>query len=85
VTRIVVGLPLRLSGERGPEADRAVTFAEALEGFLGLPVELQDERLSTVEAERNLRRAGVRGRDQRVVVDRSAATIVLQAWLDRTR
>jgi putative Holliday junction resolvase len=82
---VVVGLPLRLSGERGPEAERATEFAEALRGFLGLPVELQDERLSTVEAERNLRDAGISGRGRRAVVDRTAAAVLLQAWLDRHR
>jgi putative Holliday junction resolvase len=82
---VVVGLPLRLSGERGPEAERAEEFARALGSFVGLPVELQDERLSTVEAERNLRQAGVRGRDRRAVIDPSAAAVILQAWLDRHR
>jgi putative pre-16S rRNA nuclease len=82
---IVVGLPLRLSGARGPEAARAEAFADALRGFLDLPVELQDERLSTVEAERNLREAGLTGRERRAVVDRSAAAVLLQAWLDRHR
>jgi putative pre-16S rRNA nuclease len=82
---IVVGLPLRLSGARGPEAERAEAFADALRGFLDLPVELQDERLSTVEAERNLREAGLTSRSRRAVVDRSAAAVLLQAWLDRHR
>ena len=85
VALIVVGLPLRLSGERGPEADQAVTFADTVRDALGLPVELQDERLSTVEAERHLRAAGLSSRDQRAVVDPSAAAILLQAWLDRHR
>ena len=47
-----------------------------------MPVALQDERLTTVEAERSLREAGVRGRDRRAVVDRTAAAVILQAWLD---
>ena len=50
-----------------------------------VPVEFQDERLSTVEAERALREAGVTGRERRRVVDRSAATVILQAWLDAHR
>ncbi len=85
VTLIVVGHPLRLSGERGEAADRAEKFAEALRGFLGLPVELQDERLTTVQAERGLAGAGVRGRTQRAVVDQAAAAVILQAYLDRHR
>ena len=47
-----------------------------------MPIELQDERLSTVEAERSLREAGLTGRARRRIVDRSAATVILQAWLD---
>ncbi len=83
VTEIVVGLPLRLSGESGEAADHARKFAEALEAFLHVPVVLQDERLSTVEAERGLATAGVRGRARRRVVDQMAAAVILQAYLDR--
>lgn len=83
--RIVVGYPLRMSGETGEAADQARRFAEALRGFVGLPVDLQDERLSTVEAQRRLTGAGVRGRQQRRVVDPAAATVILQAYLDRRR
>ncbi len=85
VTAIVVGHPLSLSGEPREAADHAEKFAQALQGFLGIPVELQDERLSTVEAERGLREAGVKGRRRREVVDQSAATVILQASLDRRR
>ncbi len=84
-TTVVVGLPLSMSGERGPAAAKADAFADALRSFLTVPVELQDERLSTVEAERGLRDAGVTGRERRNVVDRTAATVILQAWLDTTR
>ena len=81
-TLVVVGLPLSMSGEHGTQALHATSFADALRGFLDVPVELQDERLSTVEAERGLRAAGVKGRDRRRVVDRTAAAVILQAWLD---
>jgi putative holliday junction resolvase len=84
-TAVVVGLPLSMTGERGPAAVKADSFAGALRSFLLVPVELHDERLSTVEAERALRQAGVDGRDRRKVVDRSAATVILQAWLDQRR
>jgi putative holliday junction resolvase len=84
-TEIVVGHPIGLSGEPGRAADHALKFAEALRGFLGLPVSLQDERLTTVQAERGLADAGVRGRARRNVVDQAAATLILQAYLDRTR
>jgi putative Holliday junction resolvase len=85
VAEIVVGHPLRMSGGSGEAADQAERFAEALHGFLGLPVHLQDERLTTVQAHRELARAGLSGRDRRVVVDESAATLILQAFLDRQR
>lgn len=85
VTAIVVGQPLSLSGRKGEAADHAEKFAQALRGFLGLPVVLQDERLTSVEAERQLSDAGLKGRKRRGVVDQTAATLILQAYLDRTR
>ena len=84
-TQIVVGHPLTMAGERGGSAQRAEAFADALGSFVGVPVALQDERLTTVEATRALAEAGVAGRDRRRSVDRSAAAILLQAYLDRTR
>jgi putative Holliday junction resolvase len=84
VAEIVVGHPVHLSGRRGEAADQAEQFAQALRAVLNLPVALQDERLSTVEAERNLVRAGVSGRGRREVIDQAAAVIILQAYLDRT-
>jgi putative Holliday junction resolvase len=83
-TLVVVGHPLLLSGEAGERAHHAERFAGALEAFLEVPVLLQDERLSTVEADRALAEAGASGRERRRTVDRSAATVILQAWLDAT-
>jgi len=85
VTAIVLGQPLALSGDKGEAADHAEKFAQALRDFLEIPVFLQDERLTTVQAERRLSEAGMRGRDRRPVVDQTAATLILQAYLDRTR
>jgi putative holliday junction resolvase len=82
VTLVVIGHPLHLSGEAGKRAHHAERFAEALNAFLDVPVLLQDERLSSVEADRALRQAGASGRERRRTVDRSAATVILQAWLD---
>ena len=82
VTLVVIGHPLHLSGEAGERAHHAERFAAALEAFLDVPVLLQDERLSSVEADRALRGAGASGRERRRTVDRSAATVILQAWLD---
>ena len=84
VVQLVVGLPLKLSGDRGEAAVAAEAFADALRQAFGLPVALQDERLSTVEAHRGLAAAGASGRDRKRVVDRSAAAVILQAYLDRT-
>jgi putative Holliday junction resolvase len=85
VTAVVVGHPRSMSGASGPRAQQAEAFAEALRAIVGVPVELHDERLSTAEAERSLREAGVSGRRRRKVVDESAATVILGAWLDAHR
>jgi putative Holliday junction resolvase len=84
-TLLVIGLPRSMSGEEGSRAALAREFGAALDAIVRVPIEFQDERLSTVEAERALREAGVTGRDRRRVVDRSAATVILQAWLDAHR
>ena len=85
VTLVVVGHPLLLSGESGERAHHAERFAAAIREALDVPVHLQDERLSTVEADRALRETGAGGRDRRRTIDRSAATVILQAWLDTDR
>nr|WP_228255298.1 Holliday junction resolvase RuvX [Ornithinimicrobium avium] len=82
---VVVGLPRSLSGEEGLAARRARDYADSLQRRLDVPVRLWDERLTTVDAHRNLHRSGVRGRDQRAVVDQVAAVLILQAALDARR
>lgn len=82
---IVVGLPLRLDGTEGDAAAAARRLADEARRQTGLPVELWDERLSTVEAERSLIAQGVRRRRRRERVDAVAAAVVLQAWLDAHR
>jgi putative Holliday junction resolvase len=83
--RIVVGLPLRLDGTRGPEAAAAKQLADAVRKASGLPVELVDERMTTAAAERSLIAGGVRREKRRLVVDGVAATLLLQGHLDRKR
>ena len=83
--RIVVGLPLRLDGTQGPEAIAARELAAGIRTASGLPVELVDERLTTVAAERSLVAGGVRREKRRLTVDRVAAALMLQAHLDRRR
>jgi putative holliday junction resolvase len=84
-TDVVVGHPLSLSGERGPAARQAEEFADGLRLLLRVPVHLQDERLSTVEAERGLRAAGAGARDRRRAVDAAAAAVILESFLARER
>lgn len=80
-TTVVVGLPRSMSGDEGMRATKARAFADALGAIVDVPVVLQDERLSTVEAERALRDAGITGVRRRRVVDEQAATVILGAWL----
>ena len=78
-------MPRTLAGRDGPAAEAARAFADALAGVLEVPVELSDERLTTVVATRQLRERGVKGRKQRAVVDQAAAVEILQGWLDTHR
>lgn len=82
VSQLVVGLPLRLSGEEGPEAIAAREFAGQLESRLQLPVEMWDERMTSVQAERTMLEGGMRRQKRRMERDRLAATLILQSWLD---
>jgi putative Holliday junction resolvase len=83
--RIVVGLPLRMNGSHGPEAKAARELADALRKASGLPVELVDERLTTVSAERSMIEGGASRAKRRAGVDRVAATLLLQSHLDSKR
>src|SRR6476619_3246719 len=85
VTLIVMGLPLSLDGSHGPRAMHEEAFAENLRAAVPVPVARQGARLTTVEAERALRAAGLKGHERRSVVDAEAARIALQAWLDARR
>jgi len=82
VACVVVGLPLRLDGGESTASRRARRFADQVREACGVPVELWDERLTTAAAQRALREAGVGGRRGRQVVDRVAATVLLQSYLD---
>jgi len=79
---VLVGLPLNMDGTRGPAARAAEEEAAALGRLLEVPVELVDERLTTVTAERVLLGQGKRAPARRRVVDQTAAAVLLQAWLD---
>jgi putative Holliday junction resolvase len=81
--RLVVGLPLEMSGNEGRQAGRVRAFAERAATHLGLPLEYWDERLTTVAAERTLLEADMSRRKRRQVIDKVAATIILQGYLAR--
>ena len=85
VDRIVLGLPLDPEGGEGPAARRARAFADQLTAALHLPVELVDESFSTVEAEAVLLAADVSRARRKQVVDKLAAAVILQRWLDQQR
>jgi putative Holliday junction resolvase len=87
---VVVGLPRTLADRTGPSAVDAIEVAGKLAEALAqrvppTPVRLADERLTTVSAQRSLRAAGVRAKDQRAVIDQAAAVAILQNWLDQRR
>ena len=79
---VVVGLPLSMDGTVGPAAARALAEIEELAAALDVPVETWDERLSPVTAERALRAQDLKGPARRKVIDKVAASVILQAWLD---
>lgn len=79
---VVVGVPLSLDGTVGPAAQRALDEVEQLAEVVGRPVETWDERLSTVTAERSLIAQDLRAPARRRVVDKVAAAVILQSWLD---
>lgn len=85
VERIVIGLPLTLDGQRGPQAQRAASFADLIHRACGLPIVWVDERFTTVQGSRALRAAGCRGRRQKPTIDRVAAQLILQSYLDAQR
>ncbi|NLM26496.1 MAG: Holliday junction resolvase RuvX [Firmicutes bacterium] len=84
VNKIVVGMPRRTDGTYGPEAEKVRCFAAQMENKLEIPVEYWDERFSTVAAERILLEGDVSRGKRRKVIDQVAASVILQAYLDRT-
>jgi putative Holliday junction resolvase len=82
VSEIVVGLPKNMNGSVGPRGEISIAFAEQLGQKLGIPVHLWDERLTTVAAERTLLEADVSRRKRKQVIDKMAATLILQNFLD---
>jgi putative Holliday junction resolvase len=82
VAEIVVGYPLRMSGVEGTQAEKMQLFAEELRRRFQLPVHLWDERLTSAEANRVLRDSEMSIKRRGEVVDRLAAVLILQNWMD---
>lgn len=82
VERVVVGLPLQMSGSEGRQAMLVRDFCRRLRDAVSIPVELWDERLTTVEAQRVLRSSGIGLEKRRQNIDKLAATVLLESYLD---
>jgi putative Holliday junction resolvase len=82
VKEIVVGLPLRMSGAEGTQSEKMRIFAAELSKKFGLPVHLWDERLTSAEANRFLRQTELSIEKRGKAVDRMAAVLILQGWME---
>jgi putative holliday junction resolvase len=82
IAEIVVGYPLRMSGAEGTQAEKMQQFAQELRQRFELPVHLWDERLTSAEANRLLRESEMSIKRRGEVVDRMAAVLILQGWMD---
>ncbi len=85
IRRIVVGMPINMDGTEGPRVQKTRAFIDVLAAALAdlaIPIETRDERLTSWEAERRLMEAGLDRKKRAAEVDRVAATIILQDWLD---
>ena len=85
VGEIVVGLPLRLDGSLGSQAEKVLAFVERLRRVVRVPVVTRDERLTSVEADERLAAAGVKRRDRKARLDQAAAALLLQEHLDERK
>ena len=85
VTTIVMGLPKNMNNTEGERVEKTKAFGEMLERRTGLPVVYWDERLTTVAAEQVLMESGVRRENRKAVIDKVAACLILQGYLDYIR
>jgi putative Holliday junction resolvase len=85
VHRIIIGQPLHMTGGESPQGRKIAAFAQALEETLGIPVSFWDERLTSFAAEQHLEEMGLGWRQRRKQVDKIAAMIILQEYLDSLR
>ena len=82
---IVVGLPINMNGTKGPRAEKCEAFAQMLRELVECPVNMWDERSTTVTAHNILNTTNVRGKARKAVVDTVAATIILESYLEYRR
>ena len=82
VAEIVMGLPLRMSGAEGIQAEKIQAFAEEIRRRFKVPVHLWDERLTSAQANRLLRETDMSIKRRGAVVDQMAAVLILQSWMD---
>ena len=82
IAEIVIGYPLRLSGAEGTQAEKMQSFARTIQERFHLPVHLWDERLTSAQASRVLRDSEMSIKRRGEVVDRLAAVLILQSWMD---
>ena len=82
ITEIVLGLPKNMNNTEGERVEKPKAFGEMLERRTGLPVHYWDERLTTVAAEQILMESGVRRENRKAVIDKVAAGLILQGYLD---
>ena len=82
VSKIVLGLPKNMNNSLGERAEATLEFQKMLEKRTGLPVEMWDERLTTVESERILMEANIRREHRKERIDWMAATLILQSYMD---
>jgi putative Holliday junction resolvase len=85
VDAVIVGLPLSLNGEVGPQAQKVQGFARALANSLAVPIAFWDESLSSVEAEERLIALGISREKRRTRIDQTAAAVILESYLDHRR
>lgn len=83
VGEIVLGMPKNMNATEGVRVELTMEFKDKLERRTGLPVHMWDERLTTVAADKIMMEAGVRRQDRKLYVDKIAATLILQGYLDR--
>ena len=85
VEKIVIGLPKHMNNDIGIRAEKSMEFAEMLKRRTGLEVQMWDERLTTMEAERTLIESNIRREDRKKYIDKIAAVFILQGYLDSVK